>query len=82
MSCEKELERARLEKSAALTELNQLSLEIPKYQRELERLGGEIEKLKSEKTELLARIEAHRLVCPNPQHERTTHPTGDDVPKS
>jgi predicted nucleic acid-binding Zn-ribbon protein len=77
MSCESDLERALIDKAAALKELNQTAREIPKYQVEIKRLQGVIEKLQSEKTAMLTQIESLQREHSNRQNEPIGSPTDD-----
>jgi hypothetical protein len=58
MSCEKDLELARIEKASAHAELNTLSREIPKYRAEITRLKGELASSEEQTRDLRGQLES------------------------
>jgi uncharacterized protein (DUF3084 family) len=58
MSCETDLELARIEKAAVHAELNTLSREIPKYQAEIARLKGELASSEEQTRDLRGQLES------------------------
>jgi chromosome segregation ATPase len=58
MSCETDLEVARIEKAAAHAELNTLSREIPKYQAEIARLKDALASSEEQTRDLRGQLES------------------------